>query len=199
MKLSMILAMDRNGLIGKDNGLPWSHSEDLKFFKKMTVGKTVIMGRKTFDSIGKALPNRNNVVISTKFIEAENIASGGTWDDAKHLADMIAPGVDAVVIGGKQLYESVMDEVEEIYVTLIDNTHEGDTYLEHELFRKLKDINLDPTNPISALYGHEHIYLTYDDENPTRGARPYAWSATVIDRVLSNDVMLNFIKLTRCI
>lgn len=198
MKLSMIVAMDRDGLIGKDNGLPWNHPEDLKFFRKMTTGKTIIMGRKTFDSIGKALPNRKNIVISSKFVEAENVATAASWEDAIKLADMVDPDGEVFIIGGKSLYEKLIDEVDDIYVTIIDKTYKGDTHLEHELFQKLKKVHLHPTNPVLKMYGHERIYLSYPDEVTMSGMRTEAWMVTVLEQVTSNDVMLNFVKLTRC-
>jgi dihydrofolate reductase len=84
MILSHIVAMDRNGAIGKDNKLPWHLPEDLKFFKETTQGKIMIMGRKTFDSIGRILPGRFHIVITRQNLKSENsnLLYVSSWDEA---------------------------------------------------------------------------------------------------------------------
>ena len=115
--------MARNRVIGKDNRLPWHFSSDLKFFKKLTTGSTVIMGRRTFESIGKPLPGRANFVLSRsagKRIEGARVF--GDLDEA--LKQVKTP--DAFIIGGAGLFAESMGKVDGIYLTRIDSDYEGD-------------------------------------------------------------------------
>ena len=132
MKLSMIAALARNGVIGRDNQLPWYLPNDLKFFKATTMGKPIIMGRKTFESIGRPLPGRCNIVVSREpslVIEGAEVA--GSVDEAVKLAEKIAlrDGADEVmVIGGAQLYEHCLSRTDKLYLTRVHADIEGDTY-----------------------------------------------------------------------
>ena len=132
MTLAMIMAMDRNRLIGKDNGLPWHLSADLKYFKRVTMGKPIIMGRKTFDSIGRPLPGRTNIVVT----------QNSSW---QHLGCLVAPDLataialaeqhkgdadEIMIIGGASLCQEAMPQVQKLYLTLIDHEFEGDTWLD---------------------------------------------------------------------
>ncbi len=125
-KISLICAMDKNRLIGNNNQLPWHLPADLLLFKQTTLGKPVIMGRKTFDSIGKALPGRQNIVItrSTNW-KAEDVDVAGSIDEALGLA---SPAKEAMLIGGASLYEQTLDRASCLYLTLIDHEFEGDTW-----------------------------------------------------------------------
>ncbi len=157
MRLSMVMAMDRNKLIGKDGGLPWHLPAELAYFKRVTMGKVLIMGRKTYVSIGKPLPGRVSIVVSAsgqltgeKF--EQYLADGRLYlcqslDDAIQLAqDLTAQlkpdhesGIDdganvlqhaeAAIIGGAQLCEAAMPQVDRLYLTVIDAEFEGDTWL----------------------------------------------------------------------
>lgn len=118
-----IAAMSRNRVIGVEGKLPWHLSEDLKFFKRTTLGHVILMGRKTYDSIGKPLPGRESWVLSRSanipgvrvFRHADEIVSP---DDGRHL----------FLIGGAQLYQSLLPRCREIYLTLVDRTVEGDAF-----------------------------------------------------------------------
>jgi len=121
MILSAIVAVARNHAIGKDNQLPLHLPDDLKFFKRTTMGKPVLMGRKTFESVGKALPGRLNIVVSHQ--EDLNVPEGvllyNNLDEA--LARMEQEPVDeAFVIGGGQLFEATMNNIDRLYVTKVD-------------------------------------------------------------------------------
>ena len=113
MKLSIIVAVAENGCIGINNSMPWYLPEDLKYFKRLTSGNIVIMGRKTYDSIGgKPLPNRQNIVISrnTDF-QAEGVKVVASIDDALKVAESIAEISDtqeAFIMGGAQIYEQAI-------------------------------------------------------------------------------------------
>ena len=126
MRLSIIVAMDDNRLIGKDNALPWRLPADLAYFKKNTTGKTVLMGRKTFESIGRALPNRRNVVISrnSAFV-AEGCEVVGSIDAA---LDLTKDDEEVMVMGGASFYEQMLPSVNRLYITQIEGTYEGDAY-----------------------------------------------------------------------
>lgn len=121
--VSLIVAMDKNNLIGGDNKLLWHIPEDLKYFKKVTMGKTIIMGRKTYDSIGRALPGRTNVIISRdKSLEIEGCEVFNDVNEA------IKEYPEAVIIGGANIYGQVIDQVDKMYITLVDGEYKGDAY-----------------------------------------------------------------------
>ncbi|MEE9342130.1 MAG: type 3 dihydrofolate reductase [Gammaproteobacteria bacterium] len=126
MKISLIVAMAENRAIGKDNQLPWRLSADLKNFKKLTTGKPVIMGRKTFESIGKALPDRLNIVLTRdSHFSAENC----TVVHSLEAALTAASGAEEVMImGGAQLYEQTLHQIDKIYLTLVHAQIDGDAF-----------------------------------------------------------------------
>lgn len=119
-----VVAAAQNGVIGKDNKLPWHFSADLKFFKNLTTGHTLVMGRKTFESIGRPLPNRQNIVISRKTAQipgAEAVHSiEAALKAAKH--------EKIFIIGGGEIFKQTLDLVEGIYLTLIHQDFEGDAF-----------------------------------------------------------------------
>lgn len=124
--ISMIAAMDKNKVIGKDGGMPWHLPGDLRFFKERTVGKTVVMGRKTFESIGKPLPKRNNVVLtSDKNFQAEGIQ---VVHNAEEIRALVTEGEELVIMGGASLYEEFLPDAEKMYLTQIEEAFDGDTF-----------------------------------------------------------------------
>lgn len=132
VKLCLIAARSRNGVIGKDSGLPWRLSDDLKFFKTATLGKPVIMGRKTWESLPKRpLAGRDNIVLSADWTyEAPGARLYSNLSIAAAAARAIATrkGVDEVfVIGGASLYEKALDVADRIYLTEVHTELEGDT------------------------------------------------------------------------
>ena len=128
MKIAMIAAMAKNLTIGSDNDMPWHLPDDLKFFKEKTTGKPVIMGRKTFESIGsKPLPNRPNYVVSRQTNFVANGAVACT--SVEQALTAIGTEVEEVIImGGGQLYNMMLDQADRLYLTLIDADIEGDTH-----------------------------------------------------------------------
>ena len=124
MKLYHIVAMAKNRVIGKDNKLPWHFPEDLKYFKNLTTGSTVIMGRKTFESIGRPLPNRQNFVLSRILQEKEGVQFFPSLEEA---AAKIKTQ-DAFIIGGAELYKQTIHRVDGIYLTRIDADYEGNAF-----------------------------------------------------------------------
>lgn len=132
MKISMIVAAAKNRVIGKENALPWYLPEDLKYFKAKTIGKPVIMGRNTYDAIGKPLPNRVNIVISRNpSLKINGAVVVGTAAAALQQAEAACRemGADEVmVIGGEQIYQLLLNRAEKVYLTEVDIAVEGDAY-----------------------------------------------------------------------
>lgn len=124
----MIAAMSRNRVIGKDNQIPWHLPADLAHFKRTTLGKAVLMGRKTFESIGHPLPGRRNIVISRDFdYKADGIELITSIDQLYSTAE--SNEIDELfIIGGGHLYELFLPKVNRLYLTKIDIDVDGDTY-----------------------------------------------------------------------
>ena len=125
-QLSLIVAMDRNRLIGSENGLPWHLPADLAFFKRTTMGKPVVMGRKTFESIGKPLPGRQNIVVTrdSKFT-ADGCDIAGSVEQAIESCPLAR---EIMLIGGASLYRQTLEQAACLYVTRIDHEFAGDTW-----------------------------------------------------------------------
>ncbi|BBR40936.1 dihydrofolate reductase [Aeromonas veronii] len=127
MKISMIAAMAHDRVIGKDNQMPWHLPADLAHFKRVTLGKPVLMGRKTFESIGRPLPGRRNLVISRNpGYQAEGIEVVGSVEAARALLASSAVE-ELMVIGGGHLYAEMLPSADRLYLTQIDLAVEGDT------------------------------------------------------------------------
>jgi len=138
MIISLIAAMDRNRLIGADNGLPWHLPADFKHFKKVTMGKPVIMGRKTFESIGRPLPGRKNIVISRSGYTADGITVVDSIDAA---LGAVNSENEVMIIGGANLYAQMIDKADRMYLTHVDAACEGDAW-----FPDFNRENWDETN-----------------------------------------------------
>lgn len=124
--ISLIVAMDENGLIGRNNDLPWRLPNDLAFFKKTTMGKPIIMGRKTWESIGRPLPGRKNVVVTRQDgYQAEGCTVASSLEAACNLCKSAD---EVVIIGGAQLYAKALDKVVKMYITHVHAELEGDAW-----------------------------------------------------------------------
>jgi dihydrofolate reductase len=124
--VSIIVAMDCNRLIGKEGKLPWHLPADLRHFKHTTLGKPIIMGRKTFESIGKALPGRKNIVLTR---DSGYKAPGCVMAESMEAAFAVAGQVEEImVIGGATVFELVLPQAQKIHLTHIDAEFEGDTW-----------------------------------------------------------------------
>jgi len=125
MTISLIAAMGRNRVIGNENSLIWRIPNDMKRFKELTTGKAVIMGRKTFESIGRPLPNRTNIIITgDKNYKAEGCIVVHSVDESIKKAD----SEEIMIIGGAQIYKQFLPKADRLYLTLIDAESEGDAY-----------------------------------------------------------------------
>ena len=127
MKLALLAAVARNGAIGRDNGLPWHLPDDLRRFRALTLGKTVIMGRKTYESLPGALPGRHSIVVSRdgRYRAVRQDAQvAGSLDEA--LAQ--ARSTEVFIIGGASLYQQTLARADRLYLTEIDADVAGDTF-----------------------------------------------------------------------
>lgn len=126
MLVSIIAAMDRNRLIGNKNQLPWHLPADLAHFKKVTMGKPIIMGRKTYDSIGRSLPGRTNIVLTR---DADFHADGVVVAYNLQQAFEYAGGSDEVmIIGGSSIYELALPQADRLYLTYVEAAYQGDAW-----------------------------------------------------------------------
>jgi len=124
--ISIIAAISKNRVIGKDNALPWHLPADLKHFKEITKGRPVIMGRKTFESIGRPLPNRKNIVITRqKDYSPVGCFTARSIDEA---LELVQGEPEIFFIGGSQIFSQILPKTSKIYLTLIDHEFKGDAY-----------------------------------------------------------------------
>lgn len=132
MKLALIVAVAQNRVIGRDNKLPWYLPNDLKYFKQTTLGKPVIMGRKTYESIGKPLPGRTNIVITRQAgYQPEGVKVVGTVEDAIKVAEsvcLIDGQEEAMVMGGAEIYGLTLPHCERLYLTEVHAEVDGDAW-----------------------------------------------------------------------
>lgn len=175
MRLSIIVAMDDKQLIGKDNALPWRLSADLAYFKKTTNNKTVLMGRKTYDSIGKPLPNRRNLILSRTSNSSKNRE---TFSSIRQALDMYKNEKEVFVIGGMSVYEQFLNPhinkndlfataavplvVDRLYITQIEGEFEGDTYF--------------------PAFNRNDFVETFRDTHLANKENPYTYHFIILDR-----------------
>ena len=166
IRLSLMVAKASNRVIGRNNKLPWYLPNDLKYFKQVTFGKLVIMGRKTWDSLGKPLPGRTNIVITRQTdFQAEGAKVVATLDEAVTLAENVAfiEGQDeAVVMGGAEIYALALPKTDRLYLTEVHAEVDGDTWFPEYDTSEWKEI------------GREDF--------PAEGPNPYDYSFVVYER-----------------
>ncbi len=128
MRISIIVAMDEGRVIGNEGGMPWHLPADLKFFKSVTMGKPIIMGRSTYQSIGKPLPGRTNIVIThNSSFKADGCRLAHSIDEALAIAEDES-AEEAIIIGGGGIYEQTLAQIERLYITYIAAHLVGDTH-----------------------------------------------------------------------
>tara|TARA_B100000497_G_scaffold19157_1_gene22669 strand:+ start:868 stop:1353 length:486 start_codon:yes stop_codon:yes gene_type:complete len=125
MIISHLVAVSNNNVIGKDNDLPWKLKKDLLHFKNYTVGKTILMGRKTFESIGKPLPNRNNFIVSTTL---QNVNGAEVFKSLDSAIKNVSPGEEVVIIGGGYLFRESINFFNKLVLTQVDCVIDGDIF-----------------------------------------------------------------------
>lgn len=162
MTVALIVAAARNGVIGRNNELPWRLPEDLKYFKAVTLGKPVIMGRKTHESIGRPLPGRLNIVVSRQAREGQD--SDLRWvtdiEAALELARREQPDANEIIImGGEEIYRQSLPLADRVYLTRIDLEVEGDAH-----FPSLNDEEwyLSDEQPGAENASVRHVFQRYD-------------------------------------
>ena len=124
--ISLIVAHDKNRVIGYENKMPWHLPGDLQYFKEMTMGKPIIMGRKTFESIGRPLPGRRNIVITrNESYNADGIEIVSSLEEA---IELTKDDIEIMIIGGEQIFRLALPIAQRLYITEIDKGFKGDTY-----------------------------------------------------------------------
>ena len=143
--ISIIVAMCENRVIGRDGGMPWHLPGELQYFKKITMAKPVVMGRRTFESIGRPLPGRANIVISRDTNYApDGVTVVHTLDDALRIAGerAVAGGAtEVMVIGGGQIYAETLEKANRVYLTEIHATIDGDTFFPELLTEHWREVS----------------------------------------------------------
>ncbi|WAA13278.1 dihydrofolate reductase [Fervidibacillus halotolerans] len=161
--ISFIVAMDERGVIGKNNNIPWHLPDDLKRFKRITMGHKIVMGRKTFESIGKPLPGRENIVLSTN--PTFHCPSCKVFRDSKKLLDYCLHQEEEIfVIGGSKIFQLFLPFVEKLYITRIYHTFDGDVFFPDCNWSKFTILSRekgmkDEKNP------YDYEYIVYQKNN----------------------------------
>jgi dihydrofolate reductase len=126
MKLTAVVAASDNDVIGRDNALPWHLPADLAYFKRVTLGKPMLMGRKTYESIGRPLPGRRSLVLSRKGFSAPGVETVATLEEA---CQRVADVPELMVIGGAELFRLAMPHLDHIHLTRVHTRIAGDVFL----------------------------------------------------------------------
>jgi len=165
MKIVLIAAFAQNRVVGINNSLPWHLPEDLKYFKRTTTGKAIIMGRKTYDSIGRPLPNRTNIVISRNSeLKIEGVKVVDSLQAAIDLAKEVnfINGVEEVmVIGGASIYEEALPKADRLYITHVHAEVAGDAYFPEVDFSQWQEISRDDY-AASESNPYDYSFVVYD-------------------------------------
>lgn len=146
MTLSIITAVSQNNIIGGQNTLLWNLPADMKHFKDMTTGHTIVMGRKTFESIGRPLPNRRNIVV-TKNVDYKAEGAEIYHSIDKALENLKNLDEEIFIIGGGEIYRQTFNIADKLYVTKIDQDFEGDTSfpdIDESMWKKISEENHEP-------------------------------------------------------
>lgn len=157
--ISIIVATSKNRVIGNNNSLIWKLPADLKRFKQITTGNTIVMGRKTYESIGKPLPNRRNIIITrdTNYL-ADNCEIVNSIEEALMLCNN-----DCFIIGGGEIYKQSIDIADKIYLTLVQEDFEGDTYFP-EIGKEWTKVIREDFEP-DEKNAHKYSFINYEKYN----------------------------------
>ena len=167
LRVSIIVAVARNGVIGRDGALPWRLPRDLTYFKSVTLGKPIVMGRKTFESIGRPLPARNNFVISRNSgFQAEGVTTFLSLVSGLEHSRKIG-ATEVMIIGGAAIYREALSFAQRLYVTEVHETIEGDVYfppikLNNWVENSRERYSADEHNE------YDHSFVVYDSVTPTK-------------------------------
>jgi dihydrofolate reductase len=166
MKISLIVAMSQNRVIGRQNQMPWHLPAELKYFKQVTMGKPVVMGRNTFESIGKPLPGRANIIVTRNAeYDADGVSVVNSVQDALDLADQLNEhdaNAEVMVIGGAQIFVETLPVADRLYLTEVHAIVDGDVFF--------------PQFP------REQWRLVSREDYAADAKNPYSYSVLVLDR-----------------
>lgn len=156
--ISLIVAHDPNRVIGFENKMPWHIPGDLAYFKKMTMDKAIVMGRNTFESIGRVLPGRKNIIV-TRNVDYQVGGAEVVHDLVKAIELATAHHEEVMVIGGEQIFRAILPKADRLYITFIHQTFEGDTY-----FPTYGDewVLVETTEEMYTPDGIMFVYLVYE-------------------------------------
>ena len=160
MKISLIAAMAENRVIGRDNRLPWHLPDDLKRFKRLTTGHTVIMGRKTYEAIGKPLPDRRSIVVTTRPLtdRAQSVVAAGSLDEA---LELVQGEAEVFVAGGEAIYRLTLPRADRLHLTLVHAAVPGDAHFPPLDLSQWKLIE-DERHEANHRHAYAFSFRTYD-------------------------------------
>lgn len=167
MIISIVVAASENNVIGRDNKLPWHLPDDLKYFRDLTKGKTILMGRKTYESIGKPLPNRRNIIISTTLKKVEGCEVFPTISDALMMLVHEKTSDEVFIIGGSRLFAEALMEiiadirVHRIYLTRVHAKIDGDVMLPDINFKHWKKVS-EKDHPKDDKHAYDFTFEVYE-------------------------------------
>jgi len=163
-RLALIVAVAENGVIGKNNALPWRLPEDLRHFKRVTLGKPVIMGRKTFESIGKPLPGRTNIVITRNAAyQAAGVSVVLSLAAALALAQAVAAqdgAEEVMVIGGAEIYRAALPQADQLYLTEVHASVAGDAVLPDVNWNQWREVSRE-RHAAPTPDGYDYSFVCY--------------------------------------
>lgn len=160
MKISCIVAVAKNNVIGKDNDIPWYLPADLKYFKRTTLNHHIIMGRKCYESIGKPLPKRTNIILTRNpFYLVSNCYISSSLGEALQLAEDNGEE-EAFIIGGAQIYELAMDKCDTLYLTEVDLEVEGDVFFPEISFEEWELVSED-AHQADEKNEHDYVFKVF--------------------------------------
>jgi dihydrofolate reductase len=169
MRVSIIAAVAENGVIGRGGKLPWHLSDDLRRFKRLTMGHTIVMGRRTWESIGRPLPGRRTIAVSRQpeyRVDVEGVDVAASLDDALRIAE--TAGDDEVfIIGGAELYREALAQVNRIYLTRVHAFIDGDTYFPDVDWQKWRRVESEQRDS-DARNDYRYTFEVYERASGTK-------------------------------
>jgi dihydrofolate reductase len=179
---SFVIARSRNSVIGCENRLPWNLPSDLKKFRDLTIGKPIIMGRRTFDSIGRSLPHRANIVLSRENgIHDPSVILVNDKQAAMQRAETEARRLDAteiMVIGGAQIFEMFSEEVQKVYLTEVHAIVDGDAYFDED-FSGWNEERREVHGKLGTKDDFDYTFIVYG-KPPLKASKPFRSQARLV-------------------
>lgn len=158
MTVTIVVAIAENYAIGKSNQLLWHMPADLKHFKQITSGHTIIMGRKTYDSVGKPLPNRRNIIISRQDVTIPGCEVVQSVEDALELC---ANEDEVFIVGGAEIYKLAMNKTDRIYLTIIHHSFDADSFFPEIDYMEWKEVSRED-HPADEKHKYAYSFITLE-------------------------------------